>query len=125
MHTCCFTISAIVIIIHSGCLRNEITVLSANTTLLPRKTITALQADQSSYPVEDIVSHTPGNFWCTTGNGTTYVNMMFSQPVVVESIFHRGAINQLNGKHVYVSSFSILYSSTENGPLQLYPTVRY
>ena len=120
-YECMYNISNLFII--PGCLRNEITILSTNTTLLPLTSITALQADQPEYPVEDIVSRGPGKLWCTTGNGINYVNMTFSQPVVVESIFHQGAISlPLHVEH-YVSSFSILYSSTEDGPLQLYPTV--
>lgn len=125
MHTCMLAVSLYQLYyIHPGCLRNEITILSTNTTLLPLNSITALQADRPKYPVEDIVSRGPGKFWCTTGDGVNYVNMTFSQPVVVESIFHVGATSMMSTVEHYVSSFSMFYSPTENGPLQLYPTVR-
>ena len=46
------------------------------------------------------------------------MNMTFSQPVILEGVISSGATSN-SGPH-YVSDFTILYSKTVNGPLQLY-----
>lgn len=107
---------------HSGCPRNEL--ISSNRKLLPLTSITAFHADQPGYPVGNIVESSM--LWCSTaGDGVNYVNMTFSQPVVLEGLISHGAtsnIGTLKLEH-YVSDFSVLYSKKENASLQLYPSV--
>ena len=100
-----------------GCSRNEL--ISSDRKLLPVENIRALRASLQTYPVENIVESS--TLWCTEGDGVNYVNMTFSQPVVLEGLISQGG-NSNMGQH-YVSGFSILYSKTENGSLQLYPSV--
>ena len=93
--------------------------------MLPIENVRALRASLPTlYPVENIVgSSTP---WCTAGDigpEVNYVNMTFSQPVVLEGLISQGATSNMGTLQHYVSGFSILYSKTENGSLQLYPSV--
>ena len=50
--------------------------------------------------------------------------MTFSQPVVLEGLISQGATSNMGARQHYVSGFSIyVYSKSENGSLQLYPSV--
>ena len=73
-----------------------------------------------------IPSHSAKNIatavWCTNNGNGNYVNMTFSQPVVIDGISSRGATSDNSQVHHYVSDFTMLYSKTVNGPLQLYST---
>ena len=68
------------------------------------------------FPLEDIVT----NFWCASSGTGNYVNMTFSQPVVLEGILSSGATSNNNRVRHYVSDFAIFYSNTVDGPLRLY-----
>lgn len=117
-----YVISDYTISFHSGCPSNEL--ISSNRKLLPLTNITALHADQPKYPVENIVESSM--LWCSTaGNGVNYVNMTFNQPVVLEGLISHGATSNIGTLAIehYVSDFSVLYSKTENGSLQQYPSV--
>ena len=103
----------------SGCLRSRI--ISDETTLLsPTHNITAFYDSTSipSYPVKNISKA----LWCTNIGIGNYVNLTFSQPVIIEGILSSGGTSNNSQVHHYVSDFTILYSKTVNGPLQLYST---
>ena len=59
-------------------------------------------------------------FWCATDRTGNYVNMTFSQPVVIEGIISSGATSNNSQVYHYVSDFTILHSKTVNGPLKFY-----
>ena len=102
-------------IFKTGCLRNR--EISKDTALLSAKdNITAFRDSLPLYPVKNITKA----FWCDNIGIGNYVNMIFSQPVVIEGIISSGATSNNSQVQHYVSSFTILHSATVNGPLQLY-----
>ena len=102
--------------LRSGCRRNEVI-----SNLLQPDNVTA-RFQISGNPPFRIVDQ----FWCTPDQDGNHINMTFSQPIVMEGFFSNGATSTDNfGQTLqhYISNFSILYSESKDGPLQLYPTV--
>ena len=97
--------------------------LSRNRSLLPLNDITALQgaAGQMGFSLEQIVSSRLNEFWCASVTGRNYVNMTFTEPVVVEGIISSGAFS--TGNVHFVSNFSVLFSRDISGQLKLYNRV--
>ena len=108
----------------AGCSRDVF--VSRNRSLLPLDDITVLQgaAGDMGFSFEQIVSPLSNEFWCANATAGNYVNMTFTQPVVVEGIISSGAftLGTTNVLH-YVSNFSILFSRDINGQLELYNRV--
>ena len=102
-------------IFKTGCLKNR--EISKDTALLSATyNITAFRDSIPLYPVKNITKA----FWCDNIGIGNYVNMIFSQPVIIEGILSSGATSNNSQVQHYVSSFTILHSKTVNGPLQLY-----
>ena len=101
--------------------------VSYNRGLLPLDDITALQgaAGLMEFSLEQVVSSLPDEFWCAKASTGNYVNMTFTQPIVVEGIISSGAVSSspIAPNVHYVSNFSILFSRGISGQLQLYNRV--
>ena len=107
---------------HAGC-NGEYVFVSRNRSLLPLDDITALQgaAGQMGFSLERVVSPVSSEFWCASVTAGNYVNMTFTEPIVVEGIISSGAFS--TGNVHFVSNFSILFSQDISGQLQLYNRV--
>ena len=107
---------------HAGC-RTAVRI-STDRTILPLQDITALRPGSFS-PLFRIVSSSDEEQWCanTANSGPAvgnYINLTFSESILVEAIVSRG--HNVGEQPVFVSSFSILHSLGTN-PLQQYNKV--
>ena len=87
-------------IFKTGCLKNR--EISKDTALLSATyNITAFRDSIPLYPVKNITKA----FWCDNIGIGNYVNMIFSQPVIIEGILSSGATSNNSQVQHYVSSF--------------------
>ena len=111
----------------AGCNR-DVEIVSHNRGLLPLDGINALQgaAGQMGFSLDQVVSPMLNEFWCASVTAGNYVNMTFTEPILVEGIISSGAATTrtpLPALLHYVSNFSILFSQDISGQLQLYDRV--
>ena len=110
-----------------GCRRNY--VISSNTAILPPENIAVLREFQ--VPASNVLALDSEQLpWCTSMSTTdiigNYVNVTFSQPVLVEGMLSYGSASTANDTFFwnYKSSISLWYLKNENGPL-IYHSVRH
>ena len=73
------------------------------------------------FSLEQVVSPVTNELWCASATTKNYVNMTFTEQVVVEGIISSGRTSP--GNVHFVSNLSILFSRDINVQLQLYGRV--